>query len=73
MPRWCFFASILSACFASYQQAAWEQAFDIFRWCVVGFLIPRAVTNSWRMRAFTFVYLLLNLKLLSLRSGVLCL
>jgi O-antigen ligase len=60
----CFLlAGILSASFANYPDAAWEQVLDIFRWCVVAFLIPRAVTSSWRMRLFTFVYLLLNLKL----------
>ena len=60
----CFFlASVLSACFAEYQPVAWAQVLDIFRWCIVGFLLPRALTNSWRMRVFTFVYLLLNLKL----------
>jgi len=56
-------ASFLSACFARYQEFAWAGFADAVRWVVIFFLISRIVTNSWRLRVFVFLLLLLNLKL----------
>lgn len=57
------FASFVSACFARDQGLAWAGFVDIVRWGVVYFLISRIVNNSWRLRIFVFLLLLLNLKL----------
>jgi O-antigen ligase len=58
-----FFVSILSAIFAFNSTAAWASIFDLLRWVVIYFLIGRIVNNPWRLRVFTFVLLILNLKM----------
>jgi probable O-glycosylation ligase (exosortase A-associated) len=56
-------ASLVSAWFADYPQAAWAQFIDSLKWVVVYFLISRIVVSSWRSRFFVVILLLLNLKL----------
>jgi O-antigen ligase len=56
-------ANLLSACFARFQDAAWDVFLDVLAWGVIYFLISRILTNSWRLRVFVFLLLLLNLKL----------
>jgi len=58
-----FFANFISACFADFPEPAWEGVKVSLSWLAVYFLISRIVNNSWRLRVFVFVYLLLNLKL----------
>jgi O-antigen ligase len=53
----------LSACFAQYQDLAWAGFAELMRWGVIYFLVARIVANSWRLRIFLFLLLLLNLKL----------
>ena len=57
------FASFFSACFARYQQVAWAGFQNTLMWALIYFLIARIVSNSWRLRVFVFLLLLLNLKL----------
>jgi O-antigen ligase len=57
------FASFVSACFAPDQDLAWATVSDLVRWAVIYFLIGRVVNNSWRLRLFIFLLLLLNLKM----------
>jgi putative inorganic carbon (hco3(-)) transporter len=56
-------AGFLSACFAPHQDKAWGQVVDMLRYAIICFLISRVVTNSWRMRIFFLLYILLNFKL----------
>jgi probable O-glycosylation ligase (exosortase A-associated) len=56
-------ASVVSAAFADYSGAAWNQAIDSLKWVVIYFLISRIVTSPWRSKVFAVVLLLLNLKL----------
>jgi probable O-glycosylation ligase (exosortase A-associated) len=57
------FATIVSACFADYQSAAWAQVADSLKWILVYYLVSRIVNNPWRLKVFAIFYLLLNLKL----------
>ena len=56
-------ASFLSACFARYQQLAWDGFWDILMWVIIYYLISRTLSNAWQLRIFVFLLLLLNLKL----------
>ena len=53
----------ISACLARYQETAWDGFLDFLRWGVVYFLMTRILTNSWRVRIFVLLLLLLNFKL----------
>jgi len=56
-------ANFLSACFAHYEEIAWNGFWVSLTWVVVYFLVSRIVTSAWRLRVFVLVYLILNLKL----------
>ncbi len=53
----------LSACFAPHQDAAWTQVVDLLRYSIIVFLVGRVVSNSWRIRIFLLLFVILNLKL----------
>ena len=53
----------ISACLARYQEMAWDGFLDLLRWGVIYLLLTRILTNSWRVRIFVFLFLLLNFKL----------
>jgi O-antigen ligase len=57
------FACFISALFARDQEPAWATFFDLARWAMIYFLIGRVVNNTWRMRLFVFLLLLLNFKM----------
>ncbi len=56
-------ANFLSACFARYQESAWDGFVDLLRWVVIYFLISRTLTSRWQLRIFALLFLILNLKL----------
>ncbi len=56
-------ACFLSVVFARYQTFAWYALIDVFRWFVIYYALSRALTNSWRLRIFVLLMLLLNLKM----------
>ena len=56
-------ACLLSVVFARHQTLAWDGLIDVFRWFVIYYVISRTLTNSWRLRIFVFLMLLLNLKM----------
>ena len=58
-----FITTFLSACFSPFQDSAWGGFVYAAQWGVTYLLITRTVTNSWRLRIFIFLLLLLNLKL----------
>jgi O-antigen ligase len=55
--------SFVSIFFADYPSSAWPTFIDAIKWAVVYFLVGRIVSTSWRLRVFSFAFLLLNLKL----------
>lgn len=57
------FGNFFSACFASHQDHVWGNFLDVIIWGVVYFLMTRILVNSWQIRVFLFLVLLLNLKL----------
>jgi O-antigen ligase len=56
-------ASFVSACFAHYHDDAWATMADLLRWILIYFLVGRVLNNGWRLRWFTFLLILLNLKM----------
>ena len=56
-------ACFLSVVFARHQAPAWDGWIDLFRWFVIYYVISRTLTNSWRLRIFVLLMLLLNLKM----------
>ena len=57
------FAAALGAAFAEHQAIAWSGVLDAVRWWGVFFIISRVLNTKWRIGAFVFVWLLLDLKL----------
>jgi O-antigen ligase len=55
--------NFLSACMSSYQIQVWDGFTAVLFWGIVYFLMTRILVNSWQVRAFLFLVLLLNLKL----------
>jgi probable O-glycosylation ligase (exosortase A-associated) len=55
--------SLVSSFFAAYPANTWPTLIDALKWGVVFFLVSRVLTGSWRLRIFTFLLLLLNLRL----------
>ena len=55
--------NLVSACLAPEQEYVWEGFLDVLGWGAIYFLITRILINSWRVRVFLFLLLLLNLKL----------
>lgn len=56
-------AGFLAACFAPHQDKAWDQVVDLLRYGLIVFLLGRVVNNSWRLRIFFLLYIVLNLKM----------
>jgi putative inorganic carbon (hco3(-)) transporter len=55
--------NLVSVCLAPQQEYVWEGFLNMLGWSVIYFLITRILINSWRVRVFMVVFLLLNLKL----------
>ena len=55
--------ALLSAIFAQETTYVWDQFSDVLVWVAIYFLCSRILDSSWRLRAFLFFVLLLNLKL----------
>ncbi len=55
--------SFVSALLAPQKEHVWEAFLGVLGWGVIYFLITRILINSWRVRIFLFLLLLLNLKL----------
>ena len=55
--------NFLSACLASHQDHVWGGFLDVIIWGTVYFLMTRILVNTWQVRVFLFLVLLLNLKL----------
>ena len=56
-------ACLLSTFWARHQDLAWQGLADAVRCALIYFLISRIVNSPWRLRAFLFVFLLLNFKI----------
>jgi putative inorganic carbon (HCO3(-)) transporter len=56
-------SSFLSACLATETTYLWDHFSDVLVWVAIYFLTSRILNSSWRLRAFLFFVLLLNLKL----------
>ena len=55
--------NFVSACFATHKSFVWDGFLDVLVWVVIYFLVGRVLINSWQLRVFVFLLLLLNLKL----------
>jgi O-antigen ligase len=55
--------AFLSACLARETTYVWAHFSDILIWVVIYFLVSRILSDSWKLRGFLFLVLLLNLKL----------
>ncbi len=61
---WCFaLVALASAAFATSKDLAVEYVGYFARWAIIYLVISRVVSNTWRLRGFLFLLLLLNLKL----------
>ena len=56
-------ANFISACLAPSRGYVWSQCLNLLELSFLYFLITRILTNSWRVRIFVFLVLLLNLKM----------